>query len=78
MYFALERKRVRLSVRYRDIALKVLNAQCRKVQTDEEAKATVIKSFYKLFNGKFAVRFKDLTEEQQAKILRQLCTRKVF
>ena len=53
----------------REIALKVLNTQCRKVQTDEEAKATVIKSFYKLFNGKFAVRFADLTEEQKMKIL---------
>ena len=47
----------------------MLNAQCRKVQSDEEAKATVIKSFYKLFNGKFAVRFEYLTEEQKAKIL---------
>ena len=53
----------------REIALKVLNTQCRKVQTDEEAKATVIKSFYKLFNGKFAVRFADITEEQKMKIL---------
>ena len=53
----------------REIALKVLNAQCRKVQSDGGAKATVIKSFYKLFNGKFVVRFKDLTEEQKAKVL---------
>ena len=37
-------------------ALKVLDSQCKKkVQNDE-----VIKSFYKLFDGKFAVRFDEL------------------
>ena len=34
----------------REVALKVLNSQCKKVQNDEEAKATAIKSFYKLFD----------------------------
>ena len=53
----------------RDIALKVLNSQCKKVLGDKEAKETVIKSFYKLFNGKYARRFNELTEDQRAKIL---------
>ena len=55
----------------RDIAFKVLNSQCKKVERDEEARATVIKSFYKLFNGKYARRFHELTEEQQARILQK-------
>ena len=34
----------------RKTAEKVLNSQCKKVQHDEEAKKTIIKSFYKLFD----------------------------
>ena len=53
----------------REVALKVLNSQCKKVQDDEEAKATIIKSFYKLFDGKYAVKFSDLSEADQKMIL---------
>ena len=53
----------------REIALKVLNSQCKKVKNNEEAKATVIKSFKKLFDGNYARKFSDLTEEQRQKIL---------
>ena len=53
----------------REVALKVLNSQCKKVQNDDEAKATAIKSFYKLFDGGYAVRFKELSPEHQEIIL---------
>ena len=52
----------------REIALKVLNAQCKKVKNDIEAKNTVVKSFQKLFDGNFARKFSDLTENQKRKI----------
>ena len=55
----------------REVALKVLDSQCKKVQDDEEAKAAVIKSFYKLFDGGYAKRLEELTEEQQELILSQ-------
>ena len=53
----------------REVAMKVLNSQCKKVQNDEEAKATAIKSFYKLFDGGYAVRFQELSQEHQKIIL---------
>ena len=53
----------------REVALKVLNSQCKKVQDDPEARAVVIKSFYKLLDGKYAVRFQDLSAEDQKRIL---------
>ena len=53
----------------REVALKVLDSQCKKVKDDKEAKDTVIKSFYKLFDGKYAVKFEDLSEEHQKMIL---------
>ena len=52
----------------RDVAVKVLDSQCKKVFKDEEAKAAVIKSFYKLFDGKYARRFSDLSKEEQEMI----------
>ena len=55
----------------REIALKVLDSQCKKVQDDEEARAAVIKSFYKLFDGGYAKRLEELTDEQQELILSQ-------
>ena len=55
----------------REVALKVLDSQCKKVQDDEEAKAAVIKSFYKLFDGGYAKRLEELTDEQQNLILSQ-------
>ena len=53
----------------REIALKVLNSQCKKVQNDDQAKATAIKSFYKLFDGGYAARLQDLSPEHQKMIL---------
>ena len=53
----------------REIALKVLNSQCKKVKGNEEAKASVLKSFKKLFDGNYARKFSDLTKEQQKMIL---------
>ena len=53
----------------RETALKVLNAQCKKLKNDKEAKEVVIKSFQKLFDGKFARRFDELDEEHQKLIL---------
>ena len=53
----------------RHIAEKVLESQCRKVKNDEEAKATVIKSFKKLTDNNYAIEFSKLSEEQQANIL---------
>ena len=55
----------------RQSALKVLDGQCKKVKNDEEAKKTVIKSFYKLFDGGFARKFDDLEEEQKQQILKK-------
>ena len=52
----------------RAIAEKVLDSQCRKVQNDDEARNTVIKSFYKLFDGGFAKRFDELEESQKQAI----------
>ena len=52
----------------RQIAEKVLISQCKKVESDPEAKETVIKSFKKLTDNNYAVEFKDLSEEQQMKI----------
>ena len=51
--------------------MKVLNSQCKKVLGNKEAKETVIKSFYKLFDGKYARKFDELTEYQRAKILKK-------
>ena len=53
----------------RDIAVKVLDSQCKKVASDEGAKEAVIKSFYKLFDGGYAKRFDELTKEHQNLIL---------
>ena len=53
----------------RETALKVLNAQCKKLKNDQEAKEVVIKSFQKLFDGKFARRFDELDGEHQKLIL---------
>ena len=55
----------------RQSALRVLDGQCKKVKNDEEAKKTVIKSFYKLFDGGFAKKFDDLEEEQKQQILKK-------
>ena len=55
----------------RNAAEKVLDSQCKKVQHDEEAKQTIIKSFYKLFDGEFAKKFEDLDEDQKAAILKK-------
>ena len=55
----------------RAIAEKVLDSQCKKVQNDEEARDTVIKSFYKLFDGGFAKRFDELEEDQKQAILKK-------
>ena len=41
------------------------------MQHDEEAKQTIIKSFYKLFDGGFAKKFDDLDEEQKAGLLKK-------
>ena len=49
----------------RDIALKVLNGQCNKLSKDEEAKKVVIKAFRKLIDNNHAVKFDELTQEQQ-------------
>ena len=48
--------------------MKVLNAQCKKVKNDAEAKNTVVKSFKKLFDGNFARKLSDLTENQREKV----------
>ena len=53
----------------REVAMKVLNSQCKKVENDEEARATAVKSFYKLFDGKYAVRFQELSPEDQKMVL---------
>ena len=55
----------------RAIAERVLDSQCKKVQNDEEARNTVIKSFYKLFDGGFAKRFDELDESQKQVILKK-------
>ena len=55
----------------RAIAERVLDSQCKKVQNDEEARNTVIKSFYKLFDGGFARRFDELDESQKQVILKK-------
>ena len=53
----------------REVALKVLDSQCKKVLGNKEAKETVNKSFFKLFNGKYSRRFDELTKEQRNKML---------
>ena len=53
----------------RVIAEKVLESQCKKVQNDAEARESIVKSFEKLITNGYAVEFKDLTKEQQAKVL---------
>ena len=55
----------------REIAKKVLEGQCRKVQNDPEGRAAVIKSFHKLLDNGYAVKFDDLTEEQRKNMLAQ-------
>ena len=55
----------------RESALKILNAQCNKVKNDPDAKEVVLKAFRKLLDNKFAVRFDELTREQQEMILSQ-------
>ena len=52
----------------RNSALKVLEGQCTKFQNDQGTKDLVIKAFNKLLDNKFAVKFEDLTNEQQAMI----------
>ena len=55
----------------REIAKKVLEGQCRKVQNDPEGRAAVIKSFHKLLDNGYAVKFDDLTKEQRKNMLAQ-------
>ena len=55
----------------RESALKILNAQCKKVNNDPDAKEVVLKAFRKLLDNKFAVRFDELTKEEQERILSQ-------
>ena len=52
-------------------ALKILDAQCKKVNNDKDAKEVVLKAFRKLLDNKFAVRFDELTKEEQRMILSQ-------
>ena len=49
----------------------MLDSQFKKVQHDEEAKKVIIKSFYKFFEGGFAKRFDDLSEDEKACILKK-------
>ena len=49
----------------RKSALKVLEGQCTKFQNDQETKDLVIKAFNKLLDRGFAVKFDDLSQEQQ-------------
>ena len=53
----------------RDLCEKVLEAQCRKVEKDPEAKEFVLKAFEKLTKNKYAVKLSDLTQEQQERLL---------
>ena len=53
----------------RAIAERVLDAQCKRVQNDPEAKELVIKAFEKLFKNKYALKLSELTPEQQENIL---------
>ena len=53
----------------REIAEKVLIAQCKKLQNDDEAKEVVVKAFKKLSDNNYAVKFSDLTPEQQTREL---------
>ena len=55
----------------RDVALKVLDSQCKKLKNDPEAKEIIIKSFQKLFDGNFARKFEDLSEYHQNLILQK-------
>ena len=52
----------------RETALKVLNAQCKKLKSDNEAKEIILKSFQKLFDGGYAKKFEDLDEEHKKMI----------
>ena len=53
----------------RDMCEKVLEAQCKKIEKDSEAKEFVLKAFEKLTKNRYAVKLTDLTQEQQDKLL---------
>ena len=53
----------------REIAVKVLNGQCKKLIGDDESREVVVKAFRKLIDRKNALRFDELTEEQQKVML---------
>ena len=53
----------------REIALKVLSSQCKKVTKDDVAKETVVKSFKKLIDNGHAVKLSDLPQDDLRKML---------
>ena len=53
----------------REMCEKVLEAQCKKVEKDPDAKEFVLKAFEKLTKNKYAVKLTDLTQEQQERLL---------
>ena len=52
----------------RDLALKVLDQQCFKYQSDTETKEIIIKAFHKLIKNKQLVLWKDLTQDEKKMI----------
>ena len=53
----------------REMCEKVLEAQCKRVEKDPDAKEFVLKAFEKLTKNKYAVKLTDLTQEQQERLL---------
>ena len=52
----------------REVAMKVLQSQCLKVKNDPETREIVVKAFNKLLDNKYAVRFDELSADQQRMI----------